>query len=175
MPIQEPAEAHRTAVDIERWLGELGLEPTERVDRDGISSWDLTLDGLRRFDIRVTVIFDPALTLIVWVHFAPPIMDKFRVSYRRLLRWNDEIPFAKFAIATDGRPVLTAELPLKMLSRDDLGLTVARLLGICDELLEESAAWLWMGGRVPDSGGRVSRQALLFRQYADRLGDLRPS
>ena len=155
MPASEHVETISIATQVQRWLGQLGLAPQEAVEREGITSWDLTLDGLRRFDIRVTVILDPALALIVWIHFAPPIMDRFRASYRRLLRWNDEIPFAKFAVASDGRPVLTAELPLRNLSSDDLGLTVARLLAICDELLEESAGWLWMGGRVPDSGGRT--------------------
>ncbi len=51
--------------DVERWLAELGLEPVERADRDGIASWDLVLDGRRRFDLRVTVILDPALAVIV--------------------------------------------------------------------------------------------------------------
>src|SRR5260221_13781881 len=179
MPTLEPAAAAvgagPGAADVERWLDELGLTPLERVDREGITSWDLKLDGLRRFDIRITLIFDPALTLIVWVHFAPPIMDRFRVSYRKLLRWNDEYPFAKFAIAADGRPILTAELPIKLLTPDELGLTVARLLAICDQLLDESAGWLWIGGRIPDFGEPVSRQEALFAAYADRLRDLRPS
>ena len=175
MPTVEPAGAGSSAADVEQWLDALGLTPLERADREGLTSWDLRLDGLRRFDIRVTLIFDPALTLIVWVHFAPPIMDRFRVSYRKLLRWNDEFPFAKFAIAADGRPILTTELPIKVLTCDELGLTVARLLAICDQLLEESAGWLWIGGRMPDHGDRVSRQVALFERYGDRLGDLRPS
>ncbi len=82
--------------DVERWLAVLGLDPIERADRDGISSWDLVLDGRRRFDLRVTVILDPALALICWAHYAPPINDMFRKSYRRLLQWNDAFPFAKF-------------------------------------------------------------------------------
>ena len=84
-----------TPVDIDAWLGELGLRPDERADRDGITSWDLLLDGVRRHDIRVTLILDPALALLCWVHYAPPISDSFRVSYRKLLRWNDELPFIK--------------------------------------------------------------------------------
>src|SRR3990172_5386219 len=175
MPTPEPAAAGPAAADVERWLQELGLDPLERVDREGITSWDLKLDGLRRFDVRITLIFDPTLALIAWVHFAPPILDRFRVSYRKLLRWNDEFPFAKFAVATDERPILTSELPIALVTRDELGLTIARLLAICDQLLDESAGWLWIGGRIPDSGGRVSRQAGLFARYADRLGDLKPS
>jgi hypothetical protein len=171
----EPAVIGPGAADIERWLGELGLIPLARVEREGVTSWDLTLDGLRRFDVRLTIILDPALALIAWVHFAPPIVDRLRSSYRKLLKWNDEFPFVKFAVASDERPVLTAELPIALLSRDEVGLTIARLLAICDHLLEESAGWLWIGGKVPGNGDRVSRQVSLFARYADRLGDLLPS
>ena len=175
MPSQPPSLPGLVASDIERWLEELGLEPTERVDRERVTSWDLRLDGLRRFDIRLTIIFDPSFALIVWVHFAPPIGDRFRVSYRKLLHWNDEFPFAKFGLASDERPVLSAEVPLRLLDRDELGLTIARLLTICDQLLDESAGWLWIGGRIPDQGDRVSRQIGLFARFADRLADLRPA
>jgi hypothetical protein len=82
--------------DVERWLADLRLVPDARTDRDGVTAWDLELDGRRRFDIPVTLILDPGLALIVWVHFAPPIGDGLRKSYRTLLRWNDEFPFAKF-------------------------------------------------------------------------------
>lgn len=175
MPTLEPAGAGPAAADVERWLAELSLAAQERADREGITSWDLRLDGLRRFDIRVTLILDPRLALIVWVHFAPPIGDSFRKSYRKLLHWNDDYPFAKFALAADERPVLTSEVPVAQLNRDELGFTIARLLTICDQLLDESAGWLWIGGRMPDSGDRVSRQVALFARFADRLGDLRPS
>src|SRR4051794_1717712 len=156
MPILEPGGAGPSAADVEQWLDELGLTPLERVDREGITSWDLRLDGLRRFDVRMTLIFDPSIALIVWVHFAPPISDSFRKSYRKLLHWNDEYPFAKFALASDERPILTSEIAVPLLSRDELGFTVARLLTICDQLLDESAGWLWIGGRIPDFGDRVS-------------------
>ena len=96
-------------------------------------------------DIRVTLILDPALALLCWVHYAPPINDSFRVSYRKLLRWNDELPFVKFAARDDERPVLTAELPARRLDRDALGIALARLLAVCDLLLDESVRWLWPG------------------------------
>ena len=102
--------------DVERWLADLGLEPVERAERDGIASWDLVLDGRRRFDLRVTVILEPSLALICWAHFAPPINDMFRKSYRRLLRWNDEFPFAKFSVGEDERPLLAVELPIEGLA-----------------------------------------------------------
>jgi hypothetical protein len=161
--------------DVERWLTELALTPEARAERDGVVSWDLTLDGRRRFDIPVTLILDPTLALVVWVHFAPPIGDMFRKSYRRLLRWNDEFPFVKFAIAEDERPILTAELPIADLDRDVLGAAIARTLAICDQLLEESAGWLWIGGHIPDQRERVSRQVGLLARYADRLAELLPS
>ncbi len=157
---------------VEGWLDELGLKPTERVDRDGVIAWDLELDGRRRFDVRVTVILDPGLGLISWVHFAPPIGDGLRKSYRTLLRWNDEFPFVKFSLAEDGRPTLSTEIPLRILDRDELGVALARSLAICDALLPESAGWLWIGGRMPDQGERRPRNAALFERYADRLPEL---
>jgi hypothetical protein len=171
MPSSEPAAQVRPA-DVERWLGELGLEPLDRADRAGVTSWDLRLDGRRRFDLPLTLILDPSLALICWVHFAPPIGDAFRKSYRKLLRWNDEFPFAKFSLAEDDRPVLASELPLRTVDRDELGLAIARSLLIADQLLEESAGWLWIGGRIPDQSARVSRGAALIERYAGRLGEL---
>jgi hypothetical protein len=165
--------------DVERWLTDLGLEPVDRAERDGIASWDLVLDGRRRFDLRVTVILDPTLALICWAHFAPPIGDMFRKSYRKLLRWNDEFPFAKFGLSDDERPLLTIELPIDELTATDptaradtLGLALARIVGIADRLLEESATWLWIGGRIPDQSGRTSRNAALLARFDDRLAEL---
>jgi hypothetical protein len=158
--------------DVERWLRDLSIEPGAGTVRDGVVAWDLELDGRRRFDVPVTLILDPALALIVWVHFAPPIGDGLRKSYRMLLRWNDEFPFAKFSLAEDGRPILMAELPVDGLDEDTLGLALARLLLICDRLLEDAAGWLWIGGRIPDQGDRRSRNATLLGRYADRLAEL---
>ena len=151
---------------------ELGLTPAERADRDGIASWDLVLDGRRRFDLRITVILDPALALICWAHYAPPISDMFRKSYRRLLRWNDEFPFAKFSVAEDERPLLAVEIPIEEADADALGLAIARILGIADRLLDESKDWLWLGGRMPDMGDRISANAAFLDRYAARLPEL---
>jgi hypothetical protein len=160
------------ARDVETWLGELGIVPLQAAERDGIFSWDLELDGRRRFDLRLTLILDPATACICWVHYAPPLTDSFRRSYRRLLRWNDEFPFAKFAISDDERPVLSAELPVSGLDRDELGTAIVRLLAVCDQLLEESAGWIWLDGKVPPAAERRSRQAALFERYGDRLPEL---
>jgi hypothetical protein len=173
MPLADQGVAVRPA-DVERWLDDLGLHPDARSDREGVTSWDLRLDGRRRFDVPITLILDPQLALIVWVHFAPPIGDAFRKSYRRLLRWNDEFPFAKFSVAEDERPILTVEIPAQAADRDALGLAIARSLAIADQLLEESAGWLWIGGRIPDKSTRTSRGAALLDRYSAELGELAP-
>jgi hypothetical protein len=171
MPSADQGATVRPA-DVERWLAELGLTPEARSDREGVTSWDLRLDGRRRFDLPVTLILDPGLALICWVHYAPPIGDAFRKSYRKLLRWNDEFPFAKFSLAEDERPILAAELPIRTVDRDEIGLALARALAISDQLLEESASWLWIGGTIPNSSGRTSRGARLMDRYADRMPEL---
>lgn len=167
-PIVRPA-------DVERWLADLGLEPVERAERDGIASWDLVLDGRRRFDLRVTVILDPGLALICWAHYAPPINDMFRKSYRRLLRWNDEFPFAKFGIGEDERPLLAVEQSIAgahAAGADGLGLALARIVGIADRLLEESKDWIWLGGKMPDQGERTGRNEPFLERFAGRLPEL---
>lgn len=172
MPSAEPG-AHVRPADVEAWLADVGVEPLERADRDSVSSWDLVLDGRRRFDLSVTIILDPSLGLIVWAHYAPPINDMFRKSYRRLLRWNDEFPFAKFSVGEDERPVLAVELPLATLTgRDAVGLALARIVGIADALFDESTDWLFFGGQVPDQSDRRCRNESLLERFAPRLPEL---
>jgi hypothetical protein len=162
-----------TGADVERWLVDLGIEPLERADRDGIVAWDLVLDGRRRFDLRVTLILDPGLGLICWAHYAPPITDLFRKSYRRLLRWNDEFPFVKFAVAEDERPVLAVELPRDGLSADAVGVALARIVAVSDRLVDESADWLWLGGKRPEAyDQRTPRNPGLLDRFAGRLPEL---
>lgn len=161
------------AVDVERWLSELGLQPGPRVEREGVVAWDLTLDGRVRRDLRTTVILDPAIGAIVWAHLAPPIGDGLRRSYRTLLRWNEDFPLAKFSVAEDGRPILAVEIPARWLDADELGLALARVAGIADRIFDESRQWLWIGGRVPD--GYVDlpiRTATLLHRYESRLPEL---
>jgi hypothetical protein len=157
---------------VERWLAEFGVQTLERAERDGVTSWDVVLDGQRRFDVRLTLILDPTLAMIVWVQYAPPINDAFRKSYRRLLRWNDEFPFVKFTISEDERPILTVEIPIERLGRDELGLAVARVLAVCDRLMDESVDWLWPDGRRPDVSDRASRGAALLDRFRAPLGEL---
>src|SRR4051794_18213672 len=172
MSFATTATADVRPADVEGWLRDLELRPLERVDRDGVVAWDLDLDGRRRFALRVTLILDPALGLVCWAHYAPPIGDAFRKSYRKLLRWNDEFPFVKFSLAEDDRPILATELALETADRDELGAAIARSLLIADQLLEEAAGWLWIGGRIPDQSGRVSRGAALIERYAARFPEL---
>jgi hypothetical protein len=160
------------AATIDAWLADLELEPIERAERDGITSWDLRLDGQRRPDIRCTLILDPGSALLLWVHYAPPLSDSFRVSYRQFLRWNDELPFVKFALSADDRPVLTSELPTASLDRDALGVAVGRLLAVCDLTLQRAVVWLYPGRKEPPPMGRPSRQAGLFRRYRAELSEL---
>ena len=138
-----------TTETIEAWLGELGVEPGPRAERDGVIAWDLTLDGRVRRDLRVTLILDPAIGAIVWAHLAPPLLDGLRRAYRTLLRWNDEFPLAKFSIADDGRPIVAVEIPSRWLDADELGdelgLALARVSGVADRVFEETRGWLWIG------------------------------
>jgi hypothetical protein len=99
-------------------------------------------------------------------------MDAYRKSYRKLLRWHDEYPFAKFSLAEDDRPILATEIALEAATEDQLGAAIARSLLIADQLLEESASWLWIGGRIPDQSQRVSRGAALIERFAARFPEL---
>jgi hypothetical protein len=164
-----------TAGDVERWLTALGLEPGPRSEREGVSAWDVTLDGAIRRDLRVTVIHDPSLGVIAWGHLGPPLGDNLRRSYRTLLRWNDEFPFAKFSIAEDGRPILAVEIAARWLDEAELGLALARIGAIADRVFDGCREWLWIGGRVPTGYADRPRRpeaAALAARFAARLGEL---
>ncbi|MGZ3587050.1 MAG: YbjN domain-containing protein [Candidatus Limnocylindrales bacterium] len=156
---------------LDGWLRELGVRPLAREEREGVTSWDLELHGRRRRDIRITVILQPEFACLAWVHYAPPLGDSFRKSYRQLLRWNDELPFTKFALAEDERLILTAELPAEDLDRDRLGLALARLVAVCDLLRDASSAWIWPAGPPPPPGADAQPSPLLER-FAAGLGEL---
>jgi hypothetical protein len=170
-----PRASAVSPADVEAWLRELGLEPLERADREGVASWDLVLDGRRRAALRVTLILDPSLALICWAHYAPPINDSFRKSYRMLLHWNDELPFVKFSLGDDERPLLVSELPIDAVDADALGLALARELAVADRFLPESTEWLKAGGwnavPVADEAPSTPGSRLLDR-YAGRLTEL---
>jgi len=138
--------------------------------RDEVSSWDLMLDGKKRLAIRFTIIHQPSLGAVVWVHYAPPLADSMRKTYRQLLHWNDELPFVKFAVADEERPMLSAEIAAPFLTRDGLGLAIARLLAVCDLLYAESAGWVDRLGRPKAAGS--GEGARLLDRYAKDLGEL---
>ncbi len=161
------------AADVEAWLAELGVTPLERIDREAVTAWDVVLDGRRRARLRITLILDPGLALICWCHFAPPINDSFRKSYRRLLRWNDELPFAKFSIGEDERPILVAELPVATASRDDLGLALARQVALADRLHADAMGWLRAGGWRTDPPADPDGPGMrLVARYSASLSEL---
>jgi putative sensory transduction regulator len=172
-PPTAASQAVPRAADIEAWLTDFGIEPGPRQERDPLTAWDVSLDGRRRVDLRVTVILDPSLGAILWAHLAPPLGDGLRKAYRTLLRWNDEFPLAKFSVADDGRPILAVEIPARWLSADELGLALARISAIADRIFDETRGWLWIGGRVPTGYAEGAEgRAGLIRRYAARLGEL---
>jgi hypothetical protein len=172
MSIAPRAEACGPA-DVEVWLADLGVTPLERSEREGVTSWDIVLDGRRRAALRITVILDPATALICWCHFAPPINDSFRKSYRKLLRWNDELPFIKFSIGEDERPLLVAELPAATVDRDDLGLALARQVAVADRFDEESLEWRKAGGwRTTPPADPDGPGMRLVARYSSELAEL---
>ncbi len=109
----------------------------------------------------MTLILDPALALVCWAHFSPPLSDNFRKTYRQLLRWNDELPFVRFALSEDERPVLTVEEPVANLSSDVLGLMLARVLALCD---------IVHGPALKLMGELSRRQAALAKTEPDPAG-----
>ena len=158
---------------IDEWLAQFGLTPVEREEREGATSWDLILDGRKRRGLRVTLILAPDVALIAWVHLAPPISDNFRKTYRQLLRWNDELPFAKFAVSQDERPMLTMELPLtRGLDSEMVGRLLARALAVTDLIHDESVELMGELRRrhakiVAESEPSPQGEALLDRFAAD--------
>jgi hypothetical protein len=155
---------------VEGWLSELGLDTAESAERDGVSSWDVVLDGRKRPGVRMTLILDPSIGLVCWVHYAPPLADSLRKVYGQMLHWNDELPFVKFALGTDDRPVLSDEISMVALSRDTVGLTIARLLATCDLLYAESAKWVDRIAKPEAGDGEIGLR--LLERYAAQLGEL---
>lgn len=157
---------------IDDWLAALGLVPIERASRDGVESRDLRLDGRRRAGIRVTVIVAPGVGLLAVAHYAPQLNDSFRKTYERLLRWNDELPFVKFALSEDARIMLQAEVPEAGLDRDTLGRTLARLVAVCDLLHDESAGFIGQVALVTPAPSTPADE--LLRRYEDEIAELTP-
>lgn len=153
-----------SVTEIPALLASYGIKSTAPHRRDDATVWDLELDGRVRRGLRVSLIHDARQggALVVWAHLAPPLGDGLRAAYRRLLQWNDRFPFAKFAIAEDGRPTLSVELLAASATPELLRDALARVVLIADALVSETAEWIWIGGKVPpDSGGERRNHPLL--------------
>ena len=163
-----------SAAEIPALLTSFGITAAAPNQREEVTVWDLELDGNIRRGLRVTLIHDarPGGALMAWAHLAPPLGDGLRAAYRRLLEWNDRFPFAKFAIAEDGRPTLSVELSAADATCEQVRDALARVLLIADALFSETAAWTWISGKVPpDPGGERRNRPLLAAtlDLAERL------
>jgi hypothetical protein len=112
---------------------------------------------------------------VAWAHFGPQLSDNFRKTYRQLLRWNDELPFAKFALSEDERPILTAEVVASGLTRDVVGTLLARVLAICDLVHEPVLALVGELRRKDTALAATERDpagTALLDRYAAALAEL---
>jgi hypothetical protein len=101
-----------------------------------------------------------------WARFAPALGDSFRQTYRRLLRWNDELPFVRV------RSPRTADHahrrgPGGCPRSRAVGRALARLVAVCDLLHEKSSGFLGEWATLKP----VAPTALLER-YAAEVAEL---
>jgi hypothetical protein len=159
------------APPIDAWLAELGLEAVGAgtAPHDLALSRDVILDGERRFDLRVTVAWAAGLGLHLWGYYGLDAMELPRRTLLRLLGANAELPFVKFAVTEEDRPMLITELPPVAVTRDELGRALARLVVVADRLLEETAPAVADRGRLPNWSGRVGRNPELLARYRDEV------
>ena len=133
--------------------------PIERADRDGITSWDLVLDGRRRFDLPRHR--DPRSGV------RPDLLGPLRAADQRHV--PQVVPeAAALERRVPVRQVLASARTSGRCSRraaDRGAPTPTRsawrspaILGIADRLLDESKDWLWIGGRMPDQRRTASRR-----------------
>ena len=161
--------------DVEAWLTELGLEPLERADREGVTSWDLVLDGRRRAALRVTLILDP----IARAHLLGPL----RPADQRFL--PQVVPGAAALerraavreVLDRGRRAAAARRGAARgaaLDRDALGIALARELAVADRFLDETVDWLKGGGwpPTPVAAGAEGPGTRLLARYAASLAEL---
>lgn len=123
----------------------------------------------------MTLIVAPGLGLVAWVHYAPALGDAFRKTYRQLLKWNDELPFVKFALSADDDLVLMAEVAAADLDADTVGRSVARLVAVCDLLHPETARLLGAGASGSLGVSREPAPSPLLDRYAADLAELAPT
>jgi hypothetical protein len=136
---------------------------------DAAFSRDLLLDGVRRFDLRVTVAWVDGVGLSAWAYYGTEEMEVPKRVYARMLRANYEYPFVKFALTDDDRPMLMTELPPDGLDRAALARTLVRLTVVADRLLDETAAAVADRGQLPDWSGRAPRNGKLLAAHRDEV------
>ena len=162
------------APPIDAWLTELGLEVVGAVGerREAAFSRDVVLDGVRRFDLRVTVAWVTGIGVSLWAYYGPEAMEIPKRVFVRMLRASFEYPLVKFALTDDDRPMLMTELPPAAVSRDELARGLVRLTVVADRLLEETAQAVADHGQLPDWSGRSPRNAALLEAYR---GEVEPA
>ena len=165
------------APPIDRWLEELGLEVVAASGAAGAPAFsrDLVLDGLRRYDLRVTVAWVAGLGCSLWAYYGLEAMEIPKRLYARMLRANFDYPYVKFALTDDDRPMLMTELPSAALDRDELGRGLARLVVVADRLLEETAHAVADRGVLPEWSGRSGRNPDLIAAYRAEVESAMPA
>ena len=165
------------APPIDRWLGELGLEPVAVAGdpATGTLSRDVVIDGRRRFDLRVTIAWVAGIGCSLWAYYGLESMEIPKRIYARMLRANFDYPFVKFALTDDDRPMLMTELPTAGMDRHELGRGLARLAVVADRLLDETANAIADRGVLPDWTGRSGRNAPLLEAYAAEVEAAMPA
>jgi hypothetical protein len=159
------------APPIDAWLAELGLTSVggTAAPMDRAISRDVIIDGERRFDLRVTVAWAAGMGLHLWGYYGLDAMEIPRRTLLRLLAANAELPFVKFAVTEEDRPMLITELPPAAVTLDELGRALVRLAVVADRLLMETAPAVADRGRLPDWSGRTSRNRDLLDRYRDEV------
>ena len=166
--------------DVEAWLAELGLEPLERADREGVTSWDLVLDGRRRASA--------ARSRSSWIRRSRSSAG--RTSRRRSTTASAGRTASSCAGTTschssssrsgeDERPMLVAEIPPATLDRVTPGARAGAPAG-GRRPLPRGDRGVAQGRRVADAGpaardGRRGDPAKrLWCRYAPELAELLP-
>lgn len=163
--------------ELDRWLADLGIEVVDAAGAAGDPAFsrDVVLDGLRRFDLRVTIAWVEGIGLSLWAYYGHEAMEIPRRELRRMLRAGFDYPFVKFALTDDDRPMLMSELPAAALSRDELGRGLARLALVADRLLEETAHAVADRGALPDWSGRQPRNPALLDTFRAEVESSMPA
>lgn len=136
---------------------------------DPALSRDLVLDGVRRFDLPVTVAWIDGVGLHIWAHYGPDSMEAPRRVLLEMLHANGEYPFVKFGLTDEDRPLLLTELPPEAVDRDALGRALVRLTIVADRLLERTAPAVASRGILPDWEGRTCRNLSLLERYRSEV------